>query len=67
MKNTMIKIDLWLVGAVALWAVLFVLGILPAPHYGPAHTISQRIQALYRQRPKQVQQQQEAQAQLPIA
>jgi hypothetical protein len=67
MKKTLIKIDMWLLGAVVLWTALFVLGILPAPHYGPAHTMSQRIHALYRQRPKQVQQTQEPQALPPIA
>jgi hypothetical protein len=59
MKKTLIKIDMWLLGAVVLWAVLFVLGVLPAPHYGPADTIKQRIHALYRQRPKQVLQDQQ--------
>jgi len=67
MKKTFIKIDMWLVGAVVLWAILFVLGVLPAPHYGPADTISQRIHALYRQRPKQVQQQQDQLPLLPMA
>jgi hypothetical protein len=67
MKNTLIKIYMWVAGAVVLWALLFVLGILPAPHYGPAHTINQRLHALYRQHPKQVQQEQGVQAQLPIA